>query len=120
METKTGKTAELEQSMLTNFTCMVDEDKEATEAMKTAMKKVQPGKKELMDGKILWQQFQIDKHLLVNEMMSPWINNEQDALDHVWKEVWAASLRKQLKAAAKKKWRPAEAVQWIMVLMLNG
>ena len=101
------KMADLENSMLANFSTLVDADEDFTPLMKVAMKKAQGGSTNDMKGSSVWQKYKQVKALIVNQMMPFWEfksgDNESDALNRVQKEVWAFFERKKKEEAAKKK-----------------
>ena len=103
----TKKMADLENSVLANFSTLVDADEDSTPLMKAAMKKAQGGSTNDMKGSSVWRKYKQVKALIANQMMPFWEfksgDNESDALNRVRKEVWAFFERKKMEEAAKKK-----------------
>ena len=81
----TKKMTDLENSLLANFSTLVDADEDSTPLMKATMKKAQGGSTNDMKGSSVWQKYKLVKALIVNQMMPFWEfksgDNESDALN---------------------------------------
>jgi len=66
------KMADLENSMLANFSMLVDADEDSTPPMKATMRKAQGGSSADMKESSVWQKYKVVKALIVNQMMPFW------------------------------------------------